>query len=292
MSAVAPVLEAFFTDRLARQRQASPHTVASYRDSLCLLLRFVNDRTGRTPAKLDFTDLDAPTIGAFLEHLELHRGNSVATRNSRLAALHSFFSYAAFSCPEHAGLIQRVLAIPAKRTDRAIVCFLTHVEMDALLASPDRSTWIGSRDHALLVVAAQTGLRVSELTGLHIQDVHLGTGGHVWCRGKGRKDRCTPLTAKTVSVLTAWMRERRGEPEDPLFPSRSSGKLSRDSVEYLVHKHAAAAQERCPSLRSKTVTPHTLRHYVDGWVMWPVGCFRWWGCSTGRFRPHNPGRDW
>ena len=260
MSAVAPVLEAFFTDRLARQRQASPHTVASYRDSLCLLLRFVNDRTGRTPAKLDFTDLDAPTIGAFLEHLELHRGNSVATRNSRLAALHSFFSYAAFSCPEHAGLIQRVLAIPAKRTDRAIVCFLTHVEMDALLASPDRSTWIGSRDHALLVVAAQTGLRVSELTGLHIQDVHLGTGAHVWCRGKGRKDRCTPLTAKTVSVLTAWMRERRGEPEDPLFPSRSSGKLSRDSVEYLVHKHAAAAQERCPSLRSKTVTPHTLRH--------------------------------
>jgi integrase/recombinase XerD len=260
MTSIAPVLEAFFTDRLARQRQASPHTVAAYRDSLCLLLRFVNDRTGKTPAKLDFADLDAATIGAFLEHLELDRGNIVATRNSRLAALRSFFSYAALSCPEHAGLIQRVLAIPAKRTDRATVCFLTHVEVDALLASPDRSTWIGRRDHALLVVAAQTGLRVSELTGLRIQDAHLGTGAHVWCRGKGRKDRCTPLTAKTVSVLTAWMRERRGEPDDPLFPSRSGKRLSRDSVQYLVHKHAAAAHGRCPSIRSKTVTPHTLRH--------------------------------
>ena len=260
MTSIAPVLEAFFTDRLARQRQASPHTVAAYRDSLCLLLRFVNDRTGKTPAKLDFTDLDAATIGAFLEHLELDRGNIVATRNSRPAALRSFFSYAALSCPEHAGLIQRVLAIPAKRTDRATVCFLTHVEVDALLASPDRSTWIGRRDHALLVVAAQTGLRVSELTGLRIQDAHLGTGAHVWCRGKGRKDRCTPLTAKTVSVLTAWMRERRGEPDDPLFPSRSGKRLSRDSVQYLVHKHAAAAHGRCPSIRSKTVTPHTLRH--------------------------------
>lgn len=260
MTGVAPVLEAFFTDRLVRQRQASPHTVAAYRDSLSLLLRFVNDRTGRTPAKLDFTDLDAATIGAFLHHLELDRGNSVTTRNSRLAALRSFFSYAALSCPEHAGLIQRVLSIPAKRGDRAIVCFLTHTEVDALLASPDRSTWIGRRDHALLVLAAQTGLRVSELTGLRIQDTHLGTGAYVWCRGKGRKDRCTPLTATTVSVLAAWMRERRGEPDDPLFPSRSGEKLSRDSVEYLVHKHAAAAHGRCPSLQAKTVTPHTLRH--------------------------------
>lgn len=260
MTSIAPVLEAFFTDRLARQRQASPHTVAAYRDSLCLLLRFVNDRTGKTPAKLDFTDLDAATIGAFLEHLELDRGNSVATRNSRLAALRSFFSYAALSCPEHAGLIQRVLAIPAKRGDRAIVCFLTHTEVDALLASPDSSTWIGRRDHALLLLAAQTGLRVSELTGLRIQDVHRGTGAYVWCRGKGRKDRCTPLTATTVSVLAAWMDERRGDPDAPLFPSRSSKKLSRDSVEYLVRKHAVAAHGRCPSLKAKTVTPHTLRH--------------------------------
>jgi integrase/recombinase XerD len=262
MTSVAPVFEAFFSDRLIRQRQASRNTIASYRDSLCLLLRFVHDRTGKGPCKLDFADLDAATIGAFLEHLELERGNSVATRNSRLAALRSFFSYAALSCPEHAGLIQRVLAIPAKRSDRAIVCFLTHTELDALLASPDRATWIGRRDHALLVLAAQTGLRVSELTSLRIQDTHLDTGAHVQCRGKGRKDRSTPLTAKTVSVLAAWMRERQGEPDDPLFPSRSRGhgRLSRDSVEHLVNKHAAAAHPRCPSLRSKTVTPHVLRH--------------------------------
>lgn len=262
MTTVAPVLEAFFSDRLARQRQASPNTVAAYRDALRLLLRFVNDRTGKPPYKLDFTDLDAPMIGAFLEHLELERGNSVGTRNSRLAALRSFFSYASLSCPEHAGLIQRVLAIPEKRTDQATVCYLTPAEVHALLTSPDRSTWIGRRDHTLLVVAAQTGLRVSELTGLRIQDTHLDTGAHVWCRGKGRKDRCTPLTPKTVSILSAWIRERRGEPGDPLFPSRSRGHgpLSRDSVEHLVHKHAVAAHQRRPSLRSKTVTPHTLRH--------------------------------
>jgi len=261
MTAVAPLLEAFFTDRLAHQREASPHTVASYRDGIRLLLRFVHDRTGKEPSKLDLADLDAPTIGAFLEYLESERGNSVVTRNSRLAALRSFFSFAAFSCPEHAGLIQRVLAIPEKRSDRAIVSFLTHAEVDALLESPDRSTWIGRRDHALLVVAAQTGLRVSELTGLHLRDVDLGTGAHVWCHGKGRKDRCTPLTAKTVTVLKAWIREGRGEPDDPLFPSRNRvAALSRDSVGHLVRKHAAAAHERCPSLRSKTVTPHTLRH--------------------------------
>lgn len=262
MTTVAPVLEAFFTDRLTRQRQASPNTVASYRDALRLLLRFVNDRTGKAPCDLDFADLDAATIGAFLEHLEVERGNSVVTRNSRLAALRSFFSYAAFSCPEHAALIGRVLAIPQKRTDRAIVCYLTHAELDALFASPDRSTWIGRRDHALLVVAAQTGLRVSELTGLRIQDVHLDTGAHVACHGKGRKDRCTPLTANTVSVLAAWMRERAGEPDAPLFPSRgrTRGRLSRDSVEHLVHKHAVAAHQRCPSLQRKIVSPHTLRH--------------------------------
>lgn len=262
MTTVAPVLEAFFTNRLARQQEASPNTVASYRDTLLLLLRFVNDRAGTAPSKLDFTDLDAATIGAFLNHLEQHRGNSVATRNSRLAALRSFFSYAAFSCPEHAALIQRVLAIPQKRTDRQIVCYLTPAELDALFASPDRSTWIGRRDHALLVLAAQTGLRVSELIGLRIQDVHLDTGAHVACHGKGRKDRCTPLTTKTVSVLTPWMRERAGEPADTLFPGRGRGHgpLSRDSVEHLVHKHAAAAHQRCPSLRTKAVSPHTLRH--------------------------------
>lgn len=261
MTAVAPLFEAFFSDRLARQREASPNTVASYRDAIRLLLRFVNDQTGKAPSRLDFADLDASMIGAFLDHLESERANSVVTRNSRLAALRSFYSYAALFCPEHAGLIQRVLAIPQKRTDRTTVCFLTNTEVDALLQSPDRSTWIGRRDHALLVVATQTGLRVSELTGLRLKDVQLSTGAHLRCRGKGRKERCTPLTAKTVAVLKAWMRERRGQPDDPLFPSRNGGRiLSRDSVEHLVHKHVAAAHPRCSSLRSKTVTPHTLRH--------------------------------
>lgn len=262
MTTVAPLLEAFFTDRLARQREASPNTVAAYRDGLRLLLRFVNDRTGKAPSRLDLTDLDAPTIGAFLDHLEHQRGNSVVTRNQRLAAVRAFFSYAALSCPEHAGLIQRVLAIPEKRADRADVCFLTHPEVDALLDSVDRSRWLGRRDHALLVLAVQTGLRVSELTSLRIDNAHLGRGPHVRCHGKGRKERCTPLTGTTVSVLTAWMRERAGNPTDPLFPSRSRnrGALSRDSVEHLVAKHAVAAQQHCRSLRSKTVTPHTLRH--------------------------------
>lgn len=261
MTAVAPLLEAFFSDRLARQRQASPNTVACYRDAMRLLLRFVNDQTGKAPSTLDFADLDAPTIGRFLEHLETERANSVATRNSRLAAVRSFYSYAALSCPEHAGLIGRVLAIPPKRADRAIVCFLTDSEVDALLHSPDRSTWLGRRDHALLVLAIQTGLRVSELTGLRLTDVQLGTGAHLRCTGKGRKNRCTPLTAKTVAVLKAWIRERPGQPDDPLFPSRNGGRiLSHDAVEHLVSKHTMAAHSRCPSLQTKTVTPHTLRH--------------------------------
>ncbi len=262
MTAVAPLLEAFFTDRLALQQQSSPNTVAAYRDGFRLLLHFINDRTGKAPSKLQMDDLDTSTIVAFLDHLEQQRGNSAVTRNQRLAAVRSFFSYAALSCPEHAGLIQRVLAIPNKRVDRATVCFLTHAEVDALLDGPDRSTWIGRRDHALLVVAVQTGLRVSELTGLRIQDVHLGSGPHVWCHGKGRKKRCTPLTPTTVSVLKAWLRERRGQPADPLFPSRSRrrGPLSPDAVGHLVRKHTLTAQNRCPSLGGKTVTPHTMRH--------------------------------
>ena len=262
MTSVAPLLEAFLSDRLARQQQASPNTIAAYRDGWRLLLCFINDRTGKAPSKLDLTDLDAATIGTFLVHLEQERGNGAVTRNQRLAAVRSFFSYAALSCPEHAGLIQRVLAIPDKRVERTSVCYLTGPEVDALLASPDRCTWIGRRDHALLVLAVQTGLRVSELTGLRIADVHLGNGPHVWCRGKGRKEPCTPLTATTVKVLQAWIRERGGDPADPLFPSRSRrrGPLSRDSVEHLVRKHASAAHERCASLRSKTITPHTLRH--------------------------------
>ena len=260
MSSLAPTLEAFFTERLVAQRRVSPHTVASYRDAWRLLLNFASEQTGKQPCTLDLEDLDAPLIGAFLTHLETARHNRVRTRNARLVAVHSFYRFAALRHPEHAALIQRVLAIPLKRTDRPLVTFLTRPEIDALLCAPQRTTWIGRRDHALLVVAIQTGLRVSELTALCCADVVLGTGAHMRCHGKGRKERHTPLTGHTSKVLKTWMAERQGDPADPVFPSRRGGPLSRDAVELLVARHAAAAQQRCPSLRAKTVTPHVLRH--------------------------------
>jgi site-specific recombinase XerD len=260
MSELAPTMQSFFTERLLGQLRARPNTVASYRDTLRLLLGFAQRRTGKTPSKLQPEDLDAVLIGAFLEHLEVERHNSVRTRNTRLAAVHSLFAYAALRHPEHAELIQRVLAIPAKRTDRQTVSFLTHDEVDALLAAPDRDTWVGRRDHALLLVAVQTGLRVTELTSLTCKDVELGTGAHLRCHGKGRKERTTPLTTQACRVLRVWLSERRGEPDDPLFPSRRRGPLSRDAVALLVAKHAAAAGQRCPALAGKTVSPHVLRH--------------------------------
>ena len=206
------------------------------------------------------TDLDAPLIGTFLDHLEADRHNSARTRNARLAAIRSFFRYAAFRHPEHAALIARVLAIPAKRCEQAEVCYLNDAEAEALVAAPDRNTWTGRRDHALLDVAIQTGLRVSELTGVRNRDVELGTGAHVRCTGKGRKQRCTPLSKDTVSVLRVWMKERQGEPADPLFPTRRGTRLTRGAVGCLVTKHAAAAEGRCPSLHAKRSTPHVLRH--------------------------------
>ncbi len=260
MSTVAPVLEAFFTERLIAQRQASPHTVAAYRDTFCLLLRFVQEETGKSPSELDLADLDAPLIGAFLAHLEAKRGASVRTRNARLTAVRSLFRFAAFRHPEHAALIQRVLAIPSKRFDRALVTFLSASEIDALLDSPDRSAWIGRRDHALLLVALQSGLRVSELTGLTCGDVELGTGAHLRCTGKGRKHRITPISARTVAVLRTWLVERGGEPADPLFPGPSGAALSRDAVRRLLVRHVAAAANACPSLAAKRVSPHVLRH--------------------------------
>ena len=259
-SPLAPILEAFFTDKLMTQRQASPHTVAAYRDTFKLLLRYACQRTGVHPARLGLADLDAPLISAFLQHLETSRGNSVTTRNARLAAVHSLFRYAALRAPEHAALIGRVLAIPAKRSDRAIISFLTQPETSALLAAPDQATWAGRRDHALLQTAVQTGLRVSELTSLRCCDVHLGPGAHVRCRGKGRKERCTPLTASTAKTLRGWLAERAGQPEDPLFCTRPGRPLSRDAVERLVAKHTATAALACPTLTAKKISPHVLRH--------------------------------
>ncbi|WP_327586863.1 site-specific integrase [Nonomuraea sp. NBC_00507] len=257
---LAPLLQGFFTDKLMLQRQASDHTIAAYRDTFKLLLAFLTERTGRSPSALSITDLDAPAIGAFLTHLETRRGNTVTTRNSRLAALHSFFRHAELHAPQHAAIIQRVLAIPPKRFDRAIVTYLTMPEAEALVNAPDLTTWHGRRDHALLLVAIHTGLRVSELTGLTLADVHLGAGPHLRCHGKGRKDRCTPLTGPTAKVLRSWTKERQGQPDDPLFPTRRGTRLSRDAVEQLVTKHTRTATSRCPSLAGKHVTPHTLRH--------------------------------
>jgi integrase/recombinase XerD len=260
VTALAPVLQAFFTERLIAQRQVSDHTVAAYRDTFRLLLAFTQERTGTAPCDLRLDDLDAALIGAFLEHLRHDRGNSARTRNARLSAIHSLFGYAALRHPENAALIQRVLAIPPARFDKTPVAYLTHQEAEALLDAPDRTRWTGRRDHALLALALQTGLRVSELTALTRADVHLGPGPHVRCTGKGRKERCTPLTAQVTRLLRAWLHERGGGPADPLFPTSRGQPLSRDAVELLVARHARTAQASCPALRNKTVTPHVLRH--------------------------------
>jgi len=260
MSALAPTLQAFFTDRLIRQRNASPNTVAAYRDTLKLLLAFAAQRLGHEPSQLDIGELDATIIAAFLDHLEHERGNSISTRNARLAAVHSLFRYAAHRHPEHAQDIQRVLAIPVKRSDRALVTFLDSEESNALINAPDRATWTGRRDHALLVTAIQTGLRATELTSLNLADVHLGTGAHINCRGKGRKERITPLTKITTAILRVWIAERGGDPSDALFPTSQGHQLTRDGLERRLAKHLATATERCPALKDKHVTLHTLRH--------------------------------
>jgi len=260
MTSLAPILEAFFTERLQRQRPASPHTVRAYRDSFRLVLDFAHHRTGKAPCQLDLADLDAPLIAAFLDHLEHERHNTVRTRNARMAAIRSLFRFASYREPAHAALIQRVLAIPDKRSRRAVVSFLSPTEVDALVAAPDRTTWIGRRDHALLVTAVQTGLRVSELCALRRRDVVLAAGAHVRCMGKGRKDRCTPLTRHSVAVLKTWMAERAGTDDDAAFPTRRGGPLNPDSVGDLVDRHVATAQGCCPAWSAGRVTPHTLRH--------------------------------
>jgi site-specific recombinase XerD len=260
MTSVAPTLQAFFTDRLARQRQVSPRTVASYRDTLRLLVCFVQDKTGKAPSVLDWADLDETVISAFLEHLEVERHNTVRTRNLRLTAIRSLFAYAALRHPEHAAVIQRVLAIPTKRFDKTTISYLTEEEAAALIDAPDRQRWEGRRDRALLVVALQTGLRVSELIGLDCGDIVLGTGGHLRCEGKGRKQRGVPLSASVQDVLRVWMAERAGRAGDPLFPTRTGRRLSRDAIERRVATHAAAAAQRCPSLQAKRLHPHVLRH--------------------------------
>jgi len=260
MTALAPTLQAYFTERLITQRSSSPETIVAYRDAFRLLLRFAQEQTGKQPFQLDLDDLDAPLIGAFLTHLEQDRGNSPRTRNARLGAIHSFYRFAALEHPEHAHTIARVMAIPTKRYERNTVSYLDRDEIAALLAAPDKRTWLGRRDHALLTLMIQTGVRVSELTGLSIADLHLGRGPHIRVLGKGRKKRATTLTSETVKVLSSWIKERQGQPNEPLFPTRQGSPLSRYTIGVIVTKHAATATANCPSLQFKRVTPHTLRH--------------------------------
>lgn len=257
---LAPIVESFFTDRLIQQRRVSPETISSYRTTFRLLLEFVQRQLHKQPCALDLADLDATMITAFLAHLERDRHNTARTRNTRLAAIRSMFRYAALRHPEHSALIQEVLAVPDKRSERVSVTYLTDIEVDALLAAADRRTWTGRRDHTLLAVAAQTGMRLSELTGLTCSDAQLGRGAHIRCLGKGRKQRSTPLTTATASLVGEWLKENGSEPSAPLFPTIRNARLSADAVQALVFKHVTRAARSCPSLLNKHVTPHTLRH--------------------------------
>jgi site-specific recombinase XerD len=260
VSAIGPTLEAFFTDRLVGQRGASSHTIASYRDTFRLLVSFAADRCKRPPWQLDFSDLDAALVSAFLEHLETERNNSVRTRNVRLVAIRSFFSFAALAHPEHAGTIGRVLAIAPKRFERNLVTYLTAAEIEAMLGACDTAKWIGRRDRAMLLLAAETGLRVSELVGLRNDDVLLERGAHVHVIGKGRKERRTPLAKEMIAVLREWTAERRGGPSDPLFATGTGRQLSRDAVEHRIAHYVEIARASCLSLANKHVSAHTFRH--------------------------------
>jgi integrase/recombinase XerD len=254
------LLQQFFTNRLSAQMEASPNTIAGYRDTFRLLLRFASEQVGKAPTQLNIEDLHATLVGDFLSDLETSRGNSARSRNTRLAAIRSFFRFVAMNEPAYLLHCQRILAMPGKRYVRRTVDFLDPAEMEALSAAPDRSTWVGRRDHVILTVALQTGLRASELVNLRRSDFVSGTGAHLRCEGKGRKQRCTPLRRETVKLLEAWLQERGGTEHDSLFPTHKGSKLSRDALEHIVRRHTVSAAKTCPSLSKKRVSPHVLRH--------------------------------
>lgn len=257
---VAPLLQSFFTTRLMQQKQASPHTINSYRDTFRLLLKFLSRRLRQQPSHLCLEQISAAAISAFLHELEKERKISARTRNLRLSAIRSFFRYVAFEVPSQAAHIQQVLAIPGKRYTRRLVNFLTRPEAEALLGAPDLATPLGRRDHALMLLALQTGLRLSELISLSKEDLSLQTGAHVRVIGKGRKERCTPLAKRTIRVLRSWFRDPWCRKNVRLFTNAHGAALSADGVQYIITKHAEAARTKCPSLAKKRVTPHVLRH--------------------------------
>jgi site-specific recombinase XerD len=253
-------LQRFFTERLGMQLRASPNTIASYRDTFRLLLKFAADRLQRSPTELQMVDIDADLVGQFLTEIESKRGNSARSRNTRLSAIRSFFQYVAVNEPQLLHHCQRVLAMPAKRHEKRVMDYLSRSEIEAVIAAPDLSTWYGRRDRALLLLALQTGLRISELINLSCSDIMLGTGAHVRCMGKGRKERATPIRKDSIKVLRDWLSERNGADSDPVFISNRGEHLSRDAVEQIVRRHARTAAAQCPSLKKKRVTPHVLRH--------------------------------
>ena len=283
MTPVAATIQAFFTERLAGQLQASPRTIGSYRDTLRLLLDYTHQQTGKTPSALDWEDLNEELISGFLQHLETARGNVPKTRNLRLTAIRSLFTFASLRHPEHAHTIARVLAIPPKRHQQRTINYLSAPEAAALINAPDPARWEGRRDRTLLTLAIYTGLRVSELTALDCGDITLGTGANVRCRhSKGRKQRAVPVITPVRPVLAAWLAERAGQPDDPVFPTRTGRRLSTDAIAQRLSTHAATAAITCPSLNAKHLHPHVLRHYVDGWVMWPAGVFPLLGLSLSQ----------
>lgn len=259
-STLPALLQKFFTERLMTQMDASQNTIAGYRDTFRLLLMFASKQNGKAPTKIQIADLDSTLVNDFLAHLESKRGNSARSRNTRLAAIRSFFRFVAMNEPTLMLQCQQILALPSKRYVRRTVDFLDRDEMEALAIAPDRSTWVGRRDHVILTLALQTGLRASELINLRCGDVVAGTGAHVRCEGKGRKQRCTPLRRETLKVLETWRKERGGSDQDPLFPSYSGNKLSRDALEHIVQRHTLSAAIKCPALKGKRVSPHVLRH--------------------------------
>jgi integrase/recombinase XerD len=259
-STLPALVQHFFTDRLAGQLEASPNTIAGYRDTFRLLLRYASQRRSKPPTKLKIEDLDAALIGDFLAHVEKVRRNCARSRNTRLAAIRSFYRYVAMNAPEHALHCQHILSMPNKRYTRRSVDFIDRTEMEALLAAPDLSTWIGRRDRAILLLVLQTGLRVSELVNLDCADIVFGVGAHIVCKGKGRKQRSTPLRRDTIRTLEAWLKQRSGKADDPVFPTIRGDRLSRDAVEHIVRKYAMAASKACASLAGKRVSPHVLRH--------------------------------
>lgn len=257
---VAPHLQAFFTHHLAQHKRVSPQTVASCRDTFRLLLRFVRETKRIEPSALCLTELDVPTILAFLNYLEHQRGNAVRSRNIRLSTIRSFFRFVALRDPERVELVTRILAIPVKRQDKKLVGYLTREEMEAILAATDRSKWVGRRDYALLLTMYNSGARVSEMTTLRCDQVLFGVSTFLQLHGKGRKDRTIPLWLQTSRVLKEWFRELGADQRQTAFPNARRQPLSRHGVNYLLQQTVQKAMVNCPSLRCKTVTPHVIRH--------------------------------